>query len=98
MIAMLLAAQLSAEIARGMPIDQIPPPPNRARAFIVPTQGNGLVRIVPMLKDSCPGAGRVETSLAEPTALYRAGDRPAVALRRWVDYPEGRGCLVEAAP
>ena len=98
MIAMLLAAQLSAEIVRGMPVDQMPPPPNGARVRIVPAQGNGLVRIVPMLKGSCPGAGRMEASLAEPTALYRAGDRPAVALRRWVDYPDGRGCLVEAAP
>jgi hypothetical protein len=74
------------------------PPSDAARVRILPTQGNGLVRVLPMLKGNCPGAGRMEASLAEPTALYRAGDRPAVALRRWVDYPDGRGCLVEAAP
>lgn len=97
MIAMLLAAHLSAEIMRGMPVDQMPPP-RAARVDIVPTLGNGLIRVLPMQKGSCPGAGRMEVSLAEPTALYRAGDRPAVALRRWVDYPEGRYCHVEAAP
>jgi hypothetical protein len=97
MIALLLAAQLSATFPQGVSLDQVPPT-NAARVHIVPTQGNGLIRVLPMLRGSCPGAGRMEASLAEPTALYRAGDRPAVALRRWVDYPEGRGCLAGAAP
>jgi hypothetical protein len=97
MIAMLLAAQLSAGIPHGLPLDVVPSP-RGGITRIVPTQENGLIRILPRLKSECPGAGRLEASLAEPTALYRAGDRPAVALRKWIDYPDGRGCLVEAAP
>jgi hypothetical protein len=86
MIAMLLAAQLSAEIVRGMPADVIVPP----RA--------GLIRIVPGPQPkACANAGRFEASLAEPTALYRKGDRPAVGLRKWADYPEGQRCLIGGA-
>jgi hypothetical protein len=94
MIAMLLAAQLSAEIVRGMPVDVVPPrDPALVRMAAAP--GIGFVRRLPVAK-SCPGAGRMEASLAEPTALYRHGDRPAVALRKWVDYPDGQFCQVEA--
>ena len=86
MIALLLAAQLSAEIARGMPAEVIVPP----RA--------GLIRTVPGSQPrACPNAGRLEASLAEPMALYRKGDRPAIGLRKWADYPEGQRCLIGGA-
>jgi hypothetical protein len=93
MIAMLLAAQITAvAVPQGLPLEAILPP----RGYITPRIGNGIVRALPA--KSCPGAGRMETSFAEPAALYRRGDRPAVMLRKWVDYPEGRYCHVEAAP
>jgi hypothetical protein len=94
MIAMLLAAQLSAEIVRGMPVDVVPPR-DAALVRMAAAPGIGFVRRLPVAK-SCPGAGRMEASLAEPAALYRRGDRPAVALRKWVDYPDGQFCQVEA--
>ena len=91
---MLLAAQLSAEIVRGMPVDVVPPP-DAALVRTAEAPNTAFVRRLPVAK-SCPGAGRMEVSLAEPAALYRHGDRPAVALRKWVDYPNGRLCQVEA--
>jgi hypothetical protein len=95
MIAMLLAAQLSAEIVRGMPLDAVPHP-NAALVSMAAAQPlPGLVRRLPIAK-GCPGAGRMEASFAEPAALYRHGDRPAVTLRKWVDFPDGRYCQVEA--
>ena len=94
MIAMLLAVQLSAEITRGMPADVVPPP-DAPLVRMAAAPGAGFVRRLPVAK-SCAGAGRMEVSLAEPAALYRHGDRPAVALRKWVDYPNGRLCQVEA--
>lgn len=94
MIAMLMAAQLSAEIMGGMPVEVVPPR-DAALVRMAAAPGAGLVRRLPVAK-SCPGAGRMEVSLAEPAALYRHGDRPAVGLRKWVDYPEGRLCQVEA--
>jgi len=94
MIAMLMAAQLSAEIMRGMPVDVGPPPDAALVRMAAAPPGAGLVRRLPAAK-SCPNAGRMEVSLAEPAALYRHGDRPAVGLRKWVDYPEGRLCQVE---
>jgi hypothetical protein len=96
MIALLLAAQISAEIVRGMPIDVVPPPKS-AVVRVVPTEGAGIVRRFPVAKSDCPGAGRMETSLAKPMALYRKGDRPAKPLLDWTDYPDAHGCLVEAA-
>jgi hypothetical protein len=91
MIAMLLAAQIaSAALPQGLPLEAVPPP----RGYIMPA--TGLVRLLPAR--NCPGAGRMETSFARPTALYRSGDRPAKPLLRWMDYPEPRGCLVQVAP
>ena len=95
MIAMLLAAQLSAEIMRGMPQDVVPPPDPKLVLMAAAPPLPGFFRRLPMAK-SCPGAGRMEASYAEPAALYRHGDRPAVTLRKWVDYPDGRFCQVEA--
>jgi hypothetical protein len=94
MIAMLLAAQLSAEIARGMPADVVPPP-KAGLVRIFPGPG-AVVRALP--SGSCPGAGRMEASLAKPAALYRHGDRPAKPLLNWTDYPDPRSCLVETGP
>ena len=97
MIALLLAAQLSADIVRGMPADIAPPSTLRGGiARIVPYPGSGILVRRPQAGD-CPFAGRVETSLTSPTALYRKGDRPAKGLKNWVDFPEGQLCLVETA-
>lgn len=95
MIAMLLAAQLSAEIVRGLPLDVVPPPNAALVRMAAAPPLPGFFRRLPMAK-SCPGAGRLEASFAEPAALYRHGDRPAVTLRRWVDFPDARYCQVEA--
>jgi hypothetical protein len=89
MIALLLAAQISAAaLPRGLPLETIPPPRGE------------LIRVLPLPASraaSCfGGAGRVEVGFAEPTALYRQGDRPAVGLRKWADYPTGSFCRVEA--
>ena len=92
MIAMLLAAQLSAAaLPQGLPLEAVPP----ARGYIAPRIVNGIVRALPA--KNCPDAGRMETAF-EPAALYRKGDRPAVMLRKWVDYPDPRMCAVEVAP
>jgi hypothetical protein len=91
MIAMLLAAQIStAALPQGVPLEAVPPPKG-----VIATAGR-LIRALPA--KNCPGAGRMETSFAKPTALYRFGDRPAKPLLRWADYPDARSCLVETAP
>jgi hypothetical protein len=92
MIALLLAAQLAAAtLPQGSPLETIPPP----RGYIVPPRG--VIRALPAT--TCPGSGRMEASFGKPTALYRYGDRPGKILRRWVDYPVPRSCLVvEVAP
>ncbi len=85
MIALLLAAQLSVQTA--------PPAP---AALDVPQRSNELIRALPS-KAACMAnpPGRMEVSLATPTALYRQGDRPAKTLRQWADYPQGAVCAVE---
>lgn len=85
MIAMLLAAQLSAEIGRGMPAD-----------VVSPAKGE-LIRILPRPSRCFGGKGRMEVSFAKPTALYRKGDRPAKMYLRWIDYPAAKTCLTETA-
>ena len=94
MIALLLAAQITAAaLPQGVPLETIPPP----KGYITPVHPEGFVRSLP---DKGCGAviGRMEVSLAQPTALYRKGDRPAKGLRKWADYPQGQFCLVAAAP
>lgn len=87
MIAMLLAAQLAAA-----------PLPRAQAPEAAPIPGNEIVMVRPRpLAKDCPGAGRMETSFLEPTALYRQGDRPAKGLRKWADFPQGSFCKVEAA-
>jgi len=92
MIAMLLAAQITAAaLPQGLPLETIAP----ARGYVMPTQARGFVRSLP--NKACGAAlGRMEVSMAQPTALYRKGDRPAKGLKNWVDYPDGALCLVEA--
>jgi hypothetical protein len=96
MIAMLLAAQLSAALPRDAALDQSP-------SFNSPAVRSafggraGIITRLPALA-TCPGAGRMEASLSQPAALYRRGDRPARMYLKWADYPDGRMCMVEVAP
>ena len=93
MIAMLLAAQITAAaLPQGVPLETIPPP----RGFIAPARAGDIIRTL-SAKACGADLGRMEVSMAQPTALYRKGDRPAKGLRNWVDYPNGQLCLVEAA-
>jgi hypothetical protein len=92
MIAMLLAAQITAAaVPHGLGIETVPPP----RGFITPRRTDEIVRTLPN-KGCAAIVGQMEVSLAQPTALYRQGDRPAKGLKNWVDYPDGQLCLVEA--
>jgi hypothetical protein len=96
MIALLLAAQLSAALPSGPPPEAAAPSgPAFARNF--PGARTGLIRTLPA-SGNCPGAGRMEASLAQPMALYRSGDRPAKMYLRWADYPDPRMCQAGAAP
>jgi hypothetical protein len=88
MIAVLLAAQLSAEIVRA-PNVIAPPKPTAVESGLLVQR-----RLAPA--KACGGAGRMEVSLAVPAALYRHGDRPAVGLKKWADYPDAARCLVES--
>jgi hypothetical protein len=86
MIAMLLAAQLTAVPADGTRTVIIDPP----------SRGD-LIHRRPAASTCFGGAGRLEASFGTPAALYRKGDRPAVGLRKWADYPNGTFCRVEAS-
>jgi hypothetical protein len=89
MIALLLAAQLSAQPPGNPHVQLFGAPP--------PVRSSELIRTLPA-KGACAGApGRMEVSAAQPAALYRKGDRPPHGLKDWVDYPNGQLCLVEAA-
>lgn len=93
MIALLLAAQIgAAALPQGLPLETVPPP----RGYITPGRATDIIRTLPATKACGADLGRMEVSLAQPTALYRKGDRPAKGLRDWVDYPQGQLCLVEA--
>lgn len=87
MIALLLAAQLSAALPINPHVQLFDAPPPRS---------SELIRTLPA-KGACVGApGRMEVSLARPAALYRQGDRPAKVFNYWAAYPDGQVCLVEA--
>ena len=89
MIALLLAAQLSAQLPTNPHVQLFDATP--------PTRSSELIRTLPA-KGVCAGApGRMEVSLAQPAALYRKGDRPARVFGYWAAYPDGQLCLVEAA-
>jgi hypothetical protein len=91
MIALLLAAQLSAMQA-----------PDQTASPTITVAGSLMTRgdIIRQLRPStpCGPAGRMEANYREPTALYRQGDRAAKLYLGWRDYPDPRGCLVEAKP
>ncbi|THD57759.1 hypothetical protein [Phenylobacterium sp.] len=88
MIALLLAAQLSAQAPLADPHAQLFDPPSQTRA-------GDIIRTLPA-KSACAGAaGRMEVSLAQPAALYRHGDRPAKVFGYWAAYPDGHLCLTE---
>jgi hypothetical protein len=86
MIALLLAAQLSAATPQAQTPDVVPP-----------TRGDFVQLLQRRKATSCIGnIGQMEISFAQPAALYRKGDRPARGLRKWADYPEPMLCAVEA--
>jgi len=96
MIAILLAAQLSAEIARGVPADvTLPPGP-------IGVQSGELVRMNRFQQAKiCSTASRLQTSFATPTAvtptlLYRPQDRARTRASKLKDLPPAVGCLVGA--
>lgn len=92
MIAMLLAAQIAAAaVPHSVGIETAPPP----QGFITPLRSDEIARTLPG-KGCAPAVGQMEVSMAQPTALYRRGDRPARGLKNWVDYPDGQLCRVEA--
>jgi len=86
MIAMLLIAQLTAQAAPAMPAVQA----------LAPRAETGSLLIADRQKPHpcVANLGRMEVSLAQPTALYRKGDRPAKGLREWASYPKPELCLI----
>lgn len=87
MIALLLAAQLSATAAPASPAVDLPPPAT-----------GELLQLRPKPKLNCLGnIGRMEVRFIEPAALYRKSDRPAQGLRRWADYPQPMLCAIDTA-
>jgi hypothetical protein len=86
MIALLLAAQLSAAAPQAQPF------------AIAPAARGDFIQLRQRPKASnCLGSiGQMEVSFAQPAALYRKGDRPARGFRKWADYPEPMLCAVEA--
>jgi len=90
MIALLLAAQLSGQAPLADPNVQLFGTPPQGRA-------NEIIRTLPAKGACAANPGRMEASLAQPTAVYRKGDRPPHPLTNWADYPNGQLCAVEAA-
>lgn len=105
MLALLLAAQLSAEIVRPMPVEVVlPTDPVAARIRLVqqPQEVFGRPRL------ACPSQGAMQTSdAAEPALLLRPQDRRSVRLKRLGDLPKANkeiaversigGCAVPVA-
>ena len=92
MIAMLLAAQLSAEVMRGAPADVALPRP------AVIGESTELVRMHRFRQAKiCSAASRIHTSFATPTLLYREQDRARTHFSKLKDLPPAEACLVGAA-
>ena len=90
MIAMLLAAQISAEVVRGMPADVVLPAP-------IIVQSGELVRMHRFRQAKiCSAASRLQTSFATPTLLYREQDRARTHFSKLKDLPPAEACLVGA--
>jgi hypothetical protein len=89
MIAMLLAAQLSAEIVRGTPADVVRPKP------AVIGESGEVVRMHRFRQAKvCSAASRLQTSYATPTLLYREQDRARTHVSKLKDLPPAEACLV----
>jgi hypothetical protein len=92
MIAMLLAAQLSAEIMRGAPTDVALP-----KAAVI-GESTELVRMHRFRQAKiCSAASRLQTSFATPTLLYREQDRARTHFSKLKDLPPAEACLVGAS-
>ena len=93
MIAILLAAHLSAEIARDMPADIAA----RSKPAAI-GENTELVRMNRFRQAKiCSTASRLETSFATPTLLYRPQDRARTHVSKLTDLPPAEACLVGAA-
>jgi hypothetical protein len=46
----------------------------------------------------CKGAGRLQTSLAEPALLFRPQDRDAARTRKLIELPPAEACLLGQTP
>ena len=91
MIAMLLAAQLSAEIMRGMPAEIVPP----RDAVTAPSGQLTTIKLLPSwrqafgLQAACASQGAMQTSdPASPVLLLRPQDRKAIRLKKLGDLPK----------
>jgi hypothetical protein len=84
MIAMLLAAQLSAELMRGMPADVVAPDVTTYRHAAL-----GVFRNGPPVRPEliCPPQGAMQTSEATPSLLLRPQDRRDARARKLADLP-----------
>ncbi|MGH6909815.1 MAG: hypothetical protein ACREE0_18845 [Phenylobacterium sp.] len=93
MIAILLAAQLSAEIERGPPADLV------VAAKPAVRESSELIRIRRFrvaTAGACSAATRLQTSAPTPTLLFRQQDRAAAHARKLKDLPPGELCLAQA--
>ena len=91
MIAMLLAAQLSAEIVRGLPADVVLP-----RAVV--RESSELVRFRQFrlaTAGACAAASQLQPATPIPTLLFREQDRAAARARKLKDLPPGELCLAQ---
>jgi hypothetical protein len=89
MIAMLLAAQLSAEIVRGIPGDVALPAKPAMQESSELFQNRRFVNA-----KACSAASRLQTSDATPALLYRPQDRARTKVSKLKDLPPAEPCLV----
>ena len=91
MIAMLLAAQLSAEVMRGMPADVVTPakPAMRESAELFQRRQLRTAKV-------CSTGSRLQTSDTTPALLYRPQDRARTRFSKLKDLPPAEACLVGA--
>jgi len=91
MIAMLLAAQLSAVAAPAAPAAAALPRP------VVIGESTELVRMHRFRQAKiCSAASRLQTSFATPMLLYREQDRARTHFSKLKDLPPAEACLVGA--
>lgn len=91
MIAMLLAAQLSAVTVQGAPAAIALP------RLAVIGENPDVVRMHRFRQAKiCSAASRLQTSFATPTLLYREQDRARTRFSKLKDLPPAEACLVGA--